>query len=242
MPTGGELTFRTARHQQAPPAEHLQGTLPRLPLISLSVQDTGTGIPKRFMSSIFDPFFTSKPLGKGSGLGLYNARLFVEQHAAAISVETQEGKGTTFHLWFAEADFTEAQEPQPTQRPLERHTLLVAGAPGEAFDHLVGLLRQNSFYVVPANDEADAIDALHAPHYQFTGLLVLCAHGSTQGLSLFDRIRAHNLPLKTVLSVFGLNHDEVDANLLQTVDATIPFDLPAHEFLAQLKGVFERAL
>ena len=241
MPKGGDLTFRTARHRELPAAGHLQGKLPHPPLISLSVQDTGTGIPKRFLGSIFDPFFTSKPLGKGSGLGLYNARLFAEQHGAAISVETKEGVGTTFSLWFAQADFTEAQEPQSVQLPLERHTLLVAGAAGEARDHMVALLRQNGYYVVPAADEADAIEALHAPHFQFAGLVVLCTHGHTEGLSLCQRVRAHNLPLKTVLSVFACNHDEIDASLLDAVDANIPFDVPAHDFLTRLKSVFRGA-
>src|SRR5205085_5798136 len=85
MPDGGEVIFRTTRHQQLPAAYDLQGAGPRAPVLSLAVQDTGTGIPTRFLGSIFDPFFTTKPLGKGSGLGLYNTKLFVEKHRAAIS-------------------------------------------------------------------------------------------------------------------------------------------------------------
>jgi signal transduction histidine kinase len=116
MPEGGQLTFRTRRHEQVPATQNLQGSRPRGPVISLSVRDTGTGIPARFLGSIFDPFFTTKPMGKGSGLGLYNARLFVEKHGSAISVETQEGAGSTFHLWFTEADFTQEQEVSVPQR------------------------------------------------------------------------------------------------------------------------------
>ena len=105
---------------------------------------------------------------------------------------------------------------------------------------MVALLRQHGYYVVPATDEADAVESLHAPHFQFAGLVVLCTHGHTEGLSVCQRIRAQNLPLKTVLSVFGCNHDEVDASLLEAIDATIPFDVPAHEFLARLKSVFQK--
>jgi PAS domain S-box-containing protein len=239
MPKGGELTFRTTRHEQFPATPNLQGLPPRPPVVCLSVQDTGSGIPARFLGSIFDPFFTTKPLGKGSGLGLYNVRLFAEKHAAAVSVETKEGVGTTFHLWFTQSNFTEAQQTDPVERPA-RHTLLVVGAAGEALDHMVEMLRQHGYYVVPAVGEPDAVEALHAPHFQFTGLIALCTSTRSEELSLCQRVRAYKLPLKTILTVLGCNQDELDATVLDTVDAVVPFDLPAADFLARLKTVLDK--
>ena len=234
MPRSGQLTFRTARHEQLPVTQHLQGALPRLPLICLSVEDTGSGIPARFLGSIFDPFFTTKPLGKGSGLGLYNARLFSEKHGAAISVETKEGAGTTFHLWFAQADFTEAQQTLPAEPPV-RHTLLVVGATSELREPVVTMLRQNGYYVVPAAGAAEALEALHEPHYQFTAVFVLCHQGGAEELAVCQRIRTLNLPLKTLLSVIGCNQDELPAGALEAADAVVPFDAPPQDFLARLK-------
>ncbi len=236
MPDGGQLTFRTGRHEQLPTTHNLQGIRPRPPVISLTVQDTGTGIPARFLNSIFDPFFTTKPLGKGSGLGLYNTRLFVEKHAAAISVETKEGSGSTFQLWFGQADFTEAQQVPVPGRP-GRHTLLVAGPAGERLDHMVEMLRANGYYVVPATGEASALEALHAPHFQFTGLVLLCDSLRSEELSLCQRIRAHKLPLKTVLSLLSGNQDELAETLRQSVDAVVPFDVAPQDFLNRLKVV-----
>ena len=240
MSERGRLTFRTARHEQSPATENLHGVLPRSPLISLSVQDTGTGIPPRFLNSIFDPFFTTKPLGRGSGLGLYNARLFAEKHGAAISVETKEGAGTTFHLWFPQADFTETQRAVTVERPT-RHTLLVTGTVPETLDHMVNMLRQNGYYVVPAATEADAVESLHAPHFQFTGLLALCANGTTDELALCERVRSYRLPLKTILSVLSASQDEMVRDRLDSVDAVIPLDLPQPQFLSRLKAVLETA-
>jgi PAS domain S-box-containing protein len=240
MPDGGQLTFRTARHDQLPAAHNLQGIRPRPPVISLSVKDTGTGIPARFLNSIFDPFFTTKPLGKGSGLGLYNARLFVEKHGSAISVETKEGSGSTFHLWFGEADFTEAQAAPTPKRP-SRHTLLVAGPAGERLDHMVELLRTNGYYAVPATGEASALEALHAPHFQFTCLVVLCASGRSEEISLCQRIRAHKLPIKTVLSIVSGNQDELAETVLQSVDAVVPFDVAPQDFLNRLRKVLSES-
>jgi PAS domain S-box-containing protein len=108
MPQTGRLVLRTAGLATLPSLEHFQGTLPRLPAARLSVEDNGCGIRPRDLSSVFDPFFTTKPMNKASGLGLYNARLFIDKHRGAITVESKEGTGSTFHLWLPQADFTEA--------------------------------------------------------------------------------------------------------------------------------------
>jgi PAS domain S-box-containing protein len=108
MPTTGRLVLRTAGFSVLPALENLQGALPRLPAACLSVQDNGCGIKAQHLASIFEAFFTTKPANRSSGLGLYNARLFVEKHRGGITVDTKEGAGSTFHLWLPQADFTEA--------------------------------------------------------------------------------------------------------------------------------------
>lgn len=240
MPNGGSLLFSTARHEQPPSkVDNLQGNLPRAPLLSLSVQDTGLGIPSSLLKSIFDPFFTTKPLGRGSGLGLYNARLFADNHGAAISLETRENVGTTFQLWFAQADFSEAQEVKPVQLPT-RHTLLLLGSPGNTRDRMVEMLRTSGYYVVAADTERSAMEVLHAPDYAFSGVMVLCTGAQSEGLSLLRRIRTENLPMKTFLTLLGCDQDEVDTNLLNSVDAVLAQELPAAETLARLKTTLER--
>lgn len=240
MPNGGTLVFRTTRHDQAPLASNLQNAMPRLPLVCLSVQDTGVGIPERFLGAIFDPFFTTKPLGKGSGLGLYNARLFADKHGAAISVETQERVGTTFHLWFPLADFTEAQNARPADRP-SRHTLLVLGPPGgDLLNRMVQTLRQHDFYVVPATSQAEVVETLHAPDFQFTGLLMLHPQGQEEEIALCQRIESDRLPVKTIFSPVGCNEDEMDAGFRDRVSAVVPADIPEAEFVARLKAALEK--
>ncbi|SMC36831.1 His Kinase A (phospho-acceptor) domain-containing protein [Desulfocicer vacuolatum DSM 3385] len=67
------------------------------PYIRISIKDTGTGIAKKNLHSIFDPYFTTKPTG--SGLGLATAHSIIEKHGGFIGVESQEKKGTTFHIY-----------------------------------------------------------------------------------------------------------------------------------------------
>ncbi|MBI5469236.1 MAG: PAS domain S-box protein [Deltaproteobacteria bacterium] len=69
-------------------------------VVAASVSDTGCGIPKEHLSKIYDPFFTTKPVGKGTGLGLYVVYRIVTKHRGSIDVESRVGEGTTFTLRF----------------------------------------------------------------------------------------------------------------------------------------------
>jgi two-component system NtrC family sensor kinase len=64
--------------------------------IRISVKDNGPGIPPHIVDKIFQPFFTTKPTGQGTGLGLSLAYDIVKAHSGEIKVETKEGEGTEF--------------------------------------------------------------------------------------------------------------------------------------------------
>ena len=67
--------------------------------VVMDFADTGCGIKPEFLGKIFQPFFTTKESGKGSGFGLYNARIFTNNHRGKIGVNSHIDKGTTFHLY-----------------------------------------------------------------------------------------------------------------------------------------------
>jgi signal transduction histidine kinase len=66
--------------------------------VEISVADTGPGIPEEIRSTIFEPFVTTKPEGRGTGLGLSTVLMVVERHKGKIDFDTTPGKGTTFRI------------------------------------------------------------------------------------------------------------------------------------------------
>jgi signal transduction histidine kinase len=64
--------------------------------VFVSVKDNGNGIPKKILDKIFQPFFTTKPTGQGTGLGLSLSYDIVKAHGGELKVETKEGVGSEF--------------------------------------------------------------------------------------------------------------------------------------------------
>lgn len=88
-----------------------------LPMVEISVTDTGCGIPPANLERIFEPFFTSKEVGKGTGLGLSVSYGIVKAHGGKINVESVVGEGTTFHVLLpitSPFDETESQAAEIT--------------------------------------------------------------------------------------------------------------------------------
>jgi len=240
MPQAGRLVLRTTAGNESPRFSHLQGAVPRLPAACLSIQDSGSGIAPRHLASIFDPFFTTKPMNKGSGLGLYNTRLFAEKHRGAVAVESIEGAGTTFHLWLPQADFTEMEAEAGAQGAAvgARRSLLLAGQPGLALDGTAEFLRVNGYHVVTAGSDTHAFAALRSGEHSFGGAMLLAEPDDAALLAIVPEVRRQHPQLKIILKVIGRDQDEMPSDVLNNVDMFISADLPQSRILEKLAKSF----
>lgn len=161
MPKGGVLavgTFVTER-----------GGGPLSARVELRVRDSGCGISAENLPRIFEPFFTTKPAERGTGLGLATIRSIVEQHQGTVSVDSQVGRGTTFHVWLAlQAPEVEVRA-EPTVAKAAAAQGLVGGHEGillvedqENLRELVAAILGNLGYrVFEAGNGGDALDLWH---------------------------------------------------------------------------------
>ena len=125
----GTLTLKVTAQQRLP---RIRGDAEsRLPYITVSLADTGTGIAGDTLDRIFEPFFTTKAVGKGTGLGLSQVFGFAKQSGGNIDVLSTPGQGTVFTLYLPQVDGEAApqqDEPQhlvPVQDAAQRHVLIV---------------------------------------------------------------------------------------------------------------------
>ena len=100
MPDGGQMTFATrnvfidlagcAAHPDLPTGEY----------VHLSVTDTGSGMDDKIRQHIFEPFYSTRGVGEGSGLGLSMVYGIVKNHGGSIECISDEGRGTEFNMYF----------------------------------------------------------------------------------------------------------------------------------------------
>lgn len=237
MPDRGQLVVSSSLHDTLPAWAHGCGTPPRLPALALSIADSGTGIKPRHLPNLFDPFFTTKALNKGSGLGLYNARLFVEKHQGAISVESVEGAGATFRVWLPVADFTEG-EREFAARNAERKSLLFAGVEGRPSDSTVEFLRTAGYHVVVAHTVDLAAAMLESAEHPFAGIYVQAEDLNSGFCDLLQLEAAGRDGLKRLLQIVGRNEDEFDSSLLRRADVLLGPDLSQAAVRQRLEELF----
>jgi CheY-like chemotaxis protein len=112
MPGGGVLTVAVVRKEMPAAAGG-----PPSGWVSISVRDTGAGIPARLHSQVFDPFFTTKPVGSGTGLGLAMVKGFVVQSGGEVSLNSELGRGTSIEILLPEVVDTRQPSDVPVTQP-----------------------------------------------------------------------------------------------------------------------------
>ena len=104
------LSAVEVRQTKSPPPPRLRGDTKYEPTVTVttkkegdkvfvSVKDNGNGIPKKVLEKIFQPFFTTKPTGQGTGLGLSLSYDIVKAHGGELIVKTKENEGSTFNIY-----------------------------------------------------------------------------------------------------------------------------------------------
>jgi len=209
MPQGGRLLIET--NEKTVGADDLEPGDDAAPgrYVSLSVSDTGCGIPAEVAAHIFEPFFTTKEPGKGTGLGLATVFGIVKQHQGWLKVESEPGHGATFRIFFpalAQPALAPAEVAKPAVRGGSETILLVEDdANVRALSRAI--LARHGYHVLEAPDGVSAL-RLWAEHRHEVALLItdLVMPGGFNGHELAARLQQDKPGLK-IIFVSGYSAD-----------------------------------
>ena len=124
--------------------------------VKVSIRDSGIGIPKDVMPRIFDPFYTTKT--KGHGLGLATCYSIISRHGGCIEVESEPGKGSTFHVYLPASAEAIVKEEAAIARHKGSGTILVMDDEEIITDTVRQMLESMGYTVVCKNDGKEALD------------------------------------------------------------------------------------
>ena len=166
MPGGGTLTIETGAVVFDEHSAALEGDVAPGHYVMLAVSDTGEGMPSEVAARAFEPFFSTKETGKGSGLGLAMVYGFVKQSGGHVKIYSEPGIGTTVKLFLpriaAPADAAQATRPGAAAQPSGQETILVVEDEEFVRQLATRVLAGLGYRVLEARDGKSALALLDA--------------------------------------------------------------------------------
>lgn len=182
--------------------------------LQLSISDSGMGIRGEHLSRIFDPYFTTKQ--SGSGLGLATVYSIIRKHQGHIEVESELGRGTTFHIWLPAARDALPQEPVSQDKPVSVSGRVLFMDDEETIRTLAAaLLKRLGLDVTTVSDGGEAVECYESARVQGQPfrlvIMDLTVPGGMGGREAMQKLLQIDSNVKAIVSS-GYSSDPVLAN------------------------------
>ncbi len=226
MPEGGKIHITVRK-------EYLEH--PPLPDMSpgrwvvIDFTDTGSGIPHECLPHIFEPFYTTKPVGHGTGLGLSQVYGIITQHGGFIDVRSEVGKGTVFTIYLPETDAEVSTKPAKHHPyPMgQGEILLIVEDNEEVRNFLTTLLGELQYRTVSVTNGVEALDVFRQKSDEIALILTDLVMPEMGGMEFCNRVREIRPDVKVIaVSGYPLMPDD-QRHMLQCFDriVTKPFEI-----------------
>jgi two-component system, cell cycle sensor histidine kinase and response regulator CckA len=240
MPGGGLLTIRTANVHQASPMRRGHETMPAGEYVRVEVSDTGIGIPKENLARIFEPFFSTKEVGSGTGLGLSTVYGIVKQTGGFIFVDSTPGQGAVFHIYLPRHRVTDSSltarpdggEASPAKDLTGIGTVMLVEDEDPVRIFGARALRNKGYTVIEAKSGEEALELIRTAAAPIDLLITDVVMPRMDGPGLIREVRETHPDMK-VIFISGYTEDSFRQRL--DTDSEIHF-LPKPFSLKQLAG------
>lgn len=216
MPAGGQLQVRVEAVQVDTGRTLTLGALQPGRWIRLSIADTGIGLSPEQLQSIFDPFYTSRASGDGSGIGLTVVRNIVSDMQGAIEVDSRPGSGTTMNVYWPQVEpaAPDANLPQVAQPDGEGQSILIVDDEPELVRLAEEIVASLGYEAIGFSDASAAIDSFRRAPERFDAVLTDERMPVLQGTTLATMIHALRSDIP-ILLVTGHREKQTDVRALR---------------------------
>jgi CheY-like chemotaxis protein len=207
-----ELEYLNLEEGEKPPLSDM----PAGEWILLAVSDTGTGIKAEDLDHVFEPFYTTKAPGKGTGLGLAQVYGIVKQHGGFIDLFSVEGEGTTFKIYLPFHKLEDALEPGLDEAVATEgggETILVVEDDENTLEAVCDILRTLNYHALPASNGAQALEIFEWRHKEISLVISDMVMPTMSGSTLYIKLRELKPDIKMVI-ITGYPFEEQDRELL----------------------------
>ncbi len=209
--------------------------------VRITIEDTGTGIEPAIQDRIFDPYFTTKEVGQGSGMGLAIVHGIVHNHGGAISVKSKMGCGSVFTVLLPASSIPPADEQPADTRPIPKGTeriLLVDDEKG--LTDMMGTMLMNLGYTVKsAQDPQKALATFKESPSQFDVLITDMTMPHLNGLELCAEIKKIHPNIPVIICTGHTNRIDTDAADSVNIAAVVMKPVTIQEMARTIRKVLD---
>jgi signal transduction histidine kinase/CheY-like chemotaxis protein len=213
---GDSITLETANSTVGPPENAHEP--PAGEYVVVSVTDTGTGMTKEVLAKAFEPFYTTKDIGKGSGLGLSQVLGFAKQSGGGMRIESRVGEGTSVKIYLPRAIGTDVTLPSESisvpKRSAKEAVILLVDDDSAVREITASILRDMGHVVIEVGSGGGALDLLDR-NAQIELVILDFAMPGMNGMEIARQMRA-KVPSCPVVFVTGY----ADTSALEDIDET----------------------
>jgi len=243
MPDGGRITIETANRWLDERAAKKQD-LPEGQYLSLCVTDTGTGMPPEVIARVFEPFYTTKPIGEGTGLGLSMIYGFAKQSGGQVRIYSEVGKGTTVFIYLPRHyGQIEDEGPSTESRLLPRseqgETVLVVDDEPTVRMLITDILEELGFTAIEAGDSAAGLKILQSEVRIDLLVTDVGLPGGMNGRQMADAGRVSRPDLKVLFITGYAENAAVGNGQLAPGMAVLTKPFPMETMAARIRSMIE---
>ncbi len=225
MPEGGRITITTRdRELDEQFCSRNPGSTPGL-FLELVFSDTGHGIDAETIEHIFDPFYTTKEIGQGTGLGLATAYGIVKSHHGYISCESEPGRGATFRIYWPVTE-GEVEDRAPAEEPREvpggRETILIVDDEKDVLDIGRAMLKSKGYPVRAALSGEEALEVYGKGDKGIDLVIMDLGMPGMGGQKALQEILSRNPSAKVIIASGYTTDERVQACLKAGAAAFVP--------------------